>query len=104
MERTPVIRMPEESRGVTLKTHPMVFLVTHTNTRHTSMFDWTIPARFDTGKHVHHVQEETFYLLEGVCVWHVGAGVRATARVLRLRPARGAARHREPQRSKRPAC
>ena len=72
MERTPVIRMPEESRGVTLKTHPMVFLVTGPQTRHTSMFDWTIPPRFETGLHVHRVQEETFYLIEGACVWHVG--------------------------------
>ena len=78
----PVIRMPAEpagNEGVTLGGHPMVFLVTGENTRHTSMFDWTIPAGFATGRHVHAVQEETFYLLEGECEWHVGdKTVRAT--------------------------
>jgi hypothetical protein len=43
------------------------FLVTGENTKHTSMFDWTIPAGFVTGRHVHRVQEETCYLLEGEC-------------------------------------
>jgi quercetin dioxygenase-like cupin family protein len=43
------------------------------------MFDWTIPAGFATGLHVHRVQEETFYLLEGECEWWVGERVvRAT--------------------------
>lgn len=72
MERTPIVRMPDETRGVTLKGKPMVFLVTGPATRHTSMFDWTIPAGFATGLHVHRVQEETFFVIEGECVWHVG--------------------------------
>ena len=42
------------------------------DTKHTSMFDWTLPAGFSTGTHVHRVQEETFYVLEGECEWHVG--------------------------------
>jgi len=72
---TPVIRMPAEpagNEGVTLGGHPMVFLVTGKDTKHTSMFDWTIPAGFATGLHVHRVQEETFYVLEGECEWRVG--------------------------------
>lgn len=74
-----VIRMPDENNGVMLRGHPMAFLVTGEDTRHTSMFDWTIPAGFVTGRHVHRVKEETFYLLEGECVWHVGeATVQAT--------------------------
>lgn len=57
----------------------MVFLVTGKDTKHTSMFDWTIPAGFATGLHVHRVQEETFYMLEGECEWRVGDQVvRAT--------------------------
>ena len=72
LERMPVIRMPEECRGVSLKGQPMVFLVTGPDTNHTSMFDWTIPAGFATGLHVHRVQEETFFVLQGACVWHVG--------------------------------
>ena len=36
------------------------------------MFDWTIPARFSTGRHVHRVQEETFYVVEGECEWQIG--------------------------------
>ena len=71
----PVIRMPAEragNEGVTLGGHPMVFLVTGKDTKHTSMFDWTIPAGFATGLHVHRVQEETFYVLEGECEWRVG--------------------------------
>jgi quercetin dioxygenase-like cupin family protein len=35
------------------------------------MFDWTLPAGFSTGLHVHRVQEETFYVLEGECKWQV---------------------------------
>jgi quercetin dioxygenase-like cupin family protein len=43
------------------------------------MFEWTIPAGFSTGLHVHRVQEETFYVLEGECDWQVGhERVRAT--------------------------
>ncbi len=74
-----VIRMPDETQGVTLRGHPMRFLVTGENTGHTSMFDWTIPPGFATGRHVHRVQEETFYVLEGECEWHVGdRTIRAT--------------------------
>ena len=79
MSATPVIRMPAENNGVTLRGQPMVFLVTGKHTKHTSMFDWTIPAGFATGLHVHRVQEESFYLLEGECEWRVGDQVvRAT--------------------------
>jgi quercetin dioxygenase-like cupin family protein len=79
MSSAPVIRAPADNRGVTLGGHPMVFLVTGEDTRHTSMFDWTIPAGFATGLHVHRVQEETFYMLEGECEWKVGDQVvRAT--------------------------
>lgn len=79
MSATPVIRMPAENEGVTLGGYPMVFLVTGQDSRHTSMFDWTIPPGFATGLHVHRVQEETFYLLEGECEWRVGDRVvRAT--------------------------
>jgi quercetin dioxygenase-like cupin family protein len=57
----------------------MGFLVTGSDTRHTSMFEWTIPPGFSTGLHVHRVQEETFYVLEGECDWQVGdERVRAT--------------------------
>lgn len=72
MSVAPVIRMPDENKGVMLRDHPMVFLVTGEHTKHTSMFDWTIPPGFATGLHVHRVQEETFYMLDGECVWHVG--------------------------------
>jgi quercetin dioxygenase-like cupin family protein len=37
------------------------------------MFEWTIPPGFATGLHVHRVQEETFYVLEGECDWQVGS-------------------------------
>ena len=75
MSATPVIRMPADpagNEGVTLGGQPMVFLVTGKDTKHTSMFDWTIPPQFATGRHVHRVQEETFYMLEGECEWSVG--------------------------------
>ncbi|RWM13704.1 MAG: cupin domain-containing protein [Mesorhizobium sp.] len=79
MSADAVIRMPDQKEGVILRGHPMAFLVTDENTRHTSMFDWTIPPEFATGRHVHRVQEETFYLLEGECEWHVGdRTIRAT--------------------------
>jgi quercetin dioxygenase-like cupin family protein len=79
MSAKPIIRKPGENSGVTLRGYPMAFLVTGDDTKHTSMFDWTIPEGFATGRHVHRVQEETFYMLEGECEWHVGGDViRAT--------------------------
>ncbi len=79
MNAKPVIRRPGEAKGVMRGGQPMIFLVTGEDTRHTSMFDWAIPAGFATGLHVHRVQEETFYMLEGECEWHVGDEVvRAT--------------------------
>jgi quercetin dioxygenase-like cupin family protein len=67
-----VIRRPQDDAGVKLAGHPMAFLVTGKDTKHTSMFDWTVPPRFSTGRHVHRVQEETFYVLEGECEWQIG--------------------------------
>jgi quercetin dioxygenase-like cupin family protein len=72
MSADAVIHMPDEKKGVMLRGHPMAFLVTGEDTKHTSMFDWTIPPGFATGRHVHRVQEETFYVIEGECEWHVG--------------------------------
>jgi quercetin dioxygenase-like cupin family protein len=72
MNAKPVIHLPGEAGKVQLGGQPMAFLVTGEDSRHTSMFDWTIPAGFSTGLHVHRVQEETFYVLEGECTWEVG--------------------------------
>jgi quercetin dioxygenase-like cupin family protein len=72
MSARAVIRRPNDVTGVTLAGQPMAFLVTGKDTKHTSMFDWTIPARFATGRHVHRVQEETFYVVEGECEWQIG--------------------------------
>ena len=72
MNAKEVVRMPGEAREVVLSGHPMAFLVTGEDTKHTSMFDWTMPPRFSTGIHVHRIQEETFYVLDGECDWHVG--------------------------------
>ncbi|MGB7100609.1 MAG: cupin domain-containing protein [Xanthobacteraceae bacterium] len=79
MSAKAVIRMPGEAKGVALSGQPLAFLVTGADTKHTSMFDWTLPAGFSTGLHVHRVQEETFYVLEGECTWQIGEQkVRAT--------------------------
>lgn len=79
MSANAVIHKPSDNSGVRLAGQPMSFLVTGRNTKHTSMFDWTIPARFATGRHVHRVQEETFYVVEGECEWQIGEEtVRAT--------------------------
>lgn len=67
-----IIRKRGEGKSIRLAGHPMEFLVTGNDTRHTSMFEWTIPPGFSTGLHVHRVQEETFYVLEGECDWQVG--------------------------------
>lgn len=72
MSAKAVIRMPGEGKEVTLAGKPLVFLVTGQDTKHTSMFDWTLPPGFSTGLHVHRVQEETFYVLEGECRWQIG--------------------------------
>lgn len=79
MSARAVIQMPGQADGVTLSGSPLAFLVTGEHTRHTSMFEWTMPARFSTGLHVHRVQEETFYVLEGECEWQIGdQRIRAT--------------------------
>jgi quercetin dioxygenase-like cupin family protein len=80
MDAKAVIRKPGEGRTILLAGKPMVFLVTGQDTKHTSMFDWTVPAGFSTGRHVHRVQEETFYVLEGEAEWEIGdQKVRAPA-------------------------
>jgi quercetin dioxygenase-like cupin family protein len=79
MGNTALIRMAADRQGVSLGGQPMGFLVTGEHSQHTSMFDWTLPPRFSTGRHVHRVQEETFYVLEGECEWKVGSeSIRAT--------------------------
>jgi quercetin dioxygenase-like cupin family protein len=72
MSAKAVVRMPGEGKQVSFAGKPLVFLVTGQDTKHTSMFDWTLPPGLSTGMHVHRVQEETFYVLEGECEWHVG--------------------------------
>lgn len=72
MNASSIIYRSSEAGGVTLGGQPMTFLLTGAATKHTSMFDWTIPAGFATGEHVHRVQEETFYVLGGECEWWVG--------------------------------
>jgi quercetin dioxygenase-like cupin family protein len=72
MSAKAIIRRPGEAKSVRLAGHPMAFLVTGEDTKHTSMFEWTIPPGFSTGLHVHRVQEETFFVLEGECDWQVG--------------------------------
>jgi quercetin dioxygenase-like cupin family protein len=64
--------MAGDDSGVTLAGKPMAFLVTGEHTRHSSMFEWTLPPGFSTGRHVHRVQEEAFYVLEGECDWQIG--------------------------------
>lgn len=81
MDAQVVIRSrPGEGMEVRVAGQPMAFLVTGQNSRHTSMFDWTLPPGFATGLHVHRVQEETFFVLEGECTWQVGDdSIHATA-------------------------
>jgi quercetin dioxygenase-like cupin family protein len=79
MSAKAVIRTSGAAPGVRLSGQPMGFLVTGQDTKYTSMFDWTLPAHFSTGLHVHRVQEETFYVLEGECDWQIGdQRIRAT--------------------------
>jgi quercetin dioxygenase-like cupin family protein len=72
MSAKAVIRMPGEGKELTMAGKPLAFLVTGEDTKHTSMFEWTVPAGFSTGLHVHRVQEETFYVLDGECEWQIG--------------------------------
>lgn len=72
MSKKAVVRMPEEGRELSLAGKPLRFLVTGDDAKHTSMFDWTLPPSFSTGLHVHHVLEETFFVLEGECEWQIG--------------------------------
>lgn len=72
MGASALIRQVGDFTGVKLAGQPMAFLVTGRDTKHTSMFDWTVPAHFSTGRHVHRVQEETFFVIEGECEWQIG--------------------------------
>ena len=91
-----IIRMPGEGKQVQLAGYPMAFLVTGEATRHTSMFEWTMPPGFSTGLHVHRVQEETFYVLEGECDWQVGdQRIRALPGSYLFLPPRRSAQHRQ---------
>jgi quercetin dioxygenase-like cupin family protein len=72
MSAEAVIRMPGEGKELTLAGKPLAFLVTGEDSKHTCMFEWTVPAGFSTGLHVHRVQEETFYVLDGECEWQIG--------------------------------
>jgi len=71
MSANAVIQMPGKGKQVRLAGQPMAFLLTGELSKYTCMFDWTLPAGFSTGLHVHRVQEETFYVLEGECEWQV---------------------------------
>jgi mannose-6-phosphate isomerase-like protein (cupin superfamily) len=72
MPTRPIIHLPNGAPSLTIAGHPMLVLSTARESRHACMFDWIVPPRFATGLHVHRVQEETFYVLEGVCEWLVG--------------------------------
>jgi quercetin dioxygenase-like cupin family protein len=72
MSTRAVIRKAGEGERISLAGQPLVFLVTGESTKHTSMFHWTVAPGFSTGLHVHAVQEETFYVLEGECEWQIG--------------------------------
>ena len=72
MNARAVIRKAGDGEGVSLAGQPLVFLVTGESTKHTSMFHWTVAPGFSTGLHVHAVQEETFYVLDGECEWQIG--------------------------------
>ncbi len=72
MNRSAIVQKLGRGKSVRLAGHPLAFLVTGKDTRYTSMFEWTIAPGFSTGLHVHRVQEETFYVLQGECDWQVG--------------------------------
>ena len=72
MSTQAVVRRAGEGQSITLAGQPLVFLVTGESTKHTSMFHWTVAPGFSTGLHVHAVQEETFYVIDGECEWLIG--------------------------------
>lgn len=72
MNARAIVRKAGDGEGVTLAGQPLRFLVTGEDTKHTSMFHWTVAPGFSTGVHVHAVQEETFYVLAGECEWQIG--------------------------------
>ena len=72
MQSSPVIHLPDLAPSLTVAGHPMLVLSTAHESRHACMFDWIVPPHFATGLHVHRVQEETFYVPNGVCEWQIG--------------------------------
>ena len=59
--------VPQNSRaaGVDLRGTRIDYLVTANDSRHCSLFEFSIAPGFDTGAHYHTKIEETFYVLEG---------------------------------------
>ena len=80
MSTKAVVQMPGQSKEVRLAGHPMAFLLTGEDSKHACMFESTMPPGFSTGRHVHRVQEETFYVLEGEGEWEVAG------RLIRAKP------------------
>jgi hypothetical protein len=85
-------------KEVILSGHPMAFLVTGDDTKHTSMFDWTIPPRaFPLAfTCIAFKQEEAFYVLEGESEWQVDdRWVPGDSRHVPIHSARSTSQHRQ---------
>jgi hypothetical protein len=84
MSSKAIIRRPGEGKSVKLAGHPMAFLVTGNDTRHTSMFEWTIPPGFSTGLHVQRVRATpgTYLFLPPGVPHNIGNASDKVARVL----------------------
>ena len=69
----------------------MAFLVTGDDTKHTSMFEWTIPPGFSTGLHVHRAIVEGVDLVRIFLDWvgQITAALRGSG-VFRISPAEAA--------------
>lgn len=72
MTERATIYLPGEGKEVRLAGAPLRYLATSENSKYACVFEWTVAPGFSTGRHVHRVQEETFFVLEGECTWEIG--------------------------------
>jgi quercetin dioxygenase-like cupin family protein len=60
-----IILQAGEAQGVSLRDTRIDYLVTADQSRHCSVFEFSVAPGFDTGAHYHTKIEELFYVLEG---------------------------------------
>ncbi len=67
-----IVLAPGASRELSLRGTQLGILLTGDHSKDTTVFELTAKEGFTTGAHVHQIQKEFFYVLEGECELHAG--------------------------------